>query len=150
MSVRSWFYNTIYVPFKNDRFEEGLSNADRYRAVQTPTGYRRIYEQLAPLLDEVAKLKTQQKIEVETRKGMLLRLSKMDIILEYQKNRGVLYPDLADGVKAALREVRQALNNNNIQDAAKYAEALKMALDAVLAYKFAGKKGREEEEEEWL
>lgn len=139
---RSWFYNNIYVSFRDGRYEDGLSNASSYRIVQSSASFRKVYESLTRVLDVIIR-KRENELNVP---GVLNAIARLNILIEYQKNRKVLYPDLADGMKDVLADIMKSLRSN-IQQAKREAEALRMALDATLAYKIVSKGGGEEEEE---
>ncbi|MFP3200485.1 MAG: hypothetical protein RXQ56_09600 [Thermoproteus sp.] len=138
---RSRFYNYIYVPFRDGRYDDALNGATRYNTRQTSAGFRRIYDSLIKTIDVV---KREEKGQAKSR--LLLQLARLDITIEYQKNRGTLDADLADGIKAALAEIRRDLGTDK---AVREAEALELALNAVLAYQIAAER-RRREEEEWL
>ena len=143
---KSWFYNSIYVSFRDGRYEDGLNNASSYRLVQSSASFRKVYDSLTRVLDNIINKKENELNE--SWQGILSAIARLNILIEYQKNRGVLNQDLADGMKDALADLMRSLRSNP-QQAKKEAEALKMALDATLAYKIVVKK-REEEEEEFL
>jgi thiamine monophosphate kinase len=71
---------------------------------------------------------------------------RLNILLEYQKKRGFVDDDLADGIKQALDEIRASLQQSNNRDARDLAIALRYSLDSFLAYVIYGKKGGEEYE----
>jgi CRISPR/Cas system CSM-associated protein Csm2 small subunit len=124
-----------------------LNGATRYYTRQTSAGFRRIYESLIKTIDVIKREGTENwegKGQVKSR--LLLQLARLDITIEYQKNRGVLDADLADGIKAALAEIRRDLGT---EKAVREAEALELALNAVLAYQIVAVRKRREEEE-WL
>ena len=137
--VRSRFYNYVYVPFRDGRFDDALNGASRYSTWQTSAGFRRVYDALIKTLDVV-------KRGVEDKFRLQLQLARLDITIEYQKNRGVLDQDLADGIKAALAEIRRSLDTEN---AKRLAEALELALNSVLAYQIVLQR-KKKGEEEWL
>jgi len=139
---RSRFYNNVYVPFREGRYDEALNNASRYTTRQSSAGFRRIYDSLIKTLDVVK----QREKPPSDKSRLLLQLARLDITIEYQKNRGVLDADLADGIKAALAEIRRDLGTDK---AVREAEALELALNAVLAYQIVAVRKRREEEE-WL
>ncbi len=144
---RSRFYNYIYVPFRDGRYDDALNAATRYYTRQTSAGFRRIYESLIKTLDVIKREGAENwegKGQVKSR--LLLQLARLDITIEYQKNRGILDADLADGIKAALAEIRRDLGT---EKAVREAEALELALNAVLAYQIVAERKRREEEE-WL
>jgi len=118
-----------------------LNGATRYNTRQTSAGFRRIYDSLIKTIDVV---KREEKGQAKSR--LLLQLARLDITIEYQKNRGTLDADLADGIKAALAEIRRDLGTDK---AVREAEALELALNAVLAYQIVAER-RRREEEEWL
>jgi hypothetical protein len=141
---RSRFYNYVYVPFREGRYDDALNGATRYYTRQTSAGFRRIYESLIKTIDVIKREGAEGKGQVKSR--LLLQLARLDITIEYQKNRGVLDADLADGIKAALAEIRRDLGT---EKAVREAEALELALNAVLAYQIVAERKRREEEE-WL
>lgn len=121
-----------------------MNGATRYYTRQTSAGFRRIYESLIKTIDVIKREGAEGKGQVKSR--LLLQLARLDITIEYQKNRGVLDADLADGIKAALAEIRRDLGT---EKAVREAEALELALNAVLAYQIVAERKRREEEE-WL
>jgi CRISPR/Cas system CSM-associated protein Csm2 small subunit len=139
---RSWFYNNIYVPFREGRYDEALNNASRYNTKQSSAGFRKIYDPLIKILEVVKRTEKSP----QDKSWLLLQLARLDITIEYQKNRDVLQADLADGIKAALAEIRRDLGT---EKAVREAEALELALNAVLAYQIVAERKRREEEE-WL
>jgi CRISPR/Cas system CSM-associated protein Csm2 small subunit len=140
---RSRFYNYIYVPFRDGRYDEALNYVTRYNVRTRPAAFRKIYDPIIKTLDVVKAGKTEG--SAVDRSRLLLQLARLDITIEYQKNRGVLDADLADGIKAALAEIRRDLGTDK---AARETEALELALNAVLAYQIAAERRRGEEE--WL
>ncbi|MEM4754200.1 MAG: hypothetical protein QW686_06080, partial [Pyrobaculum sp.] len=84
----------------------------------------------------------------ELRNRYRIALARLDITVQYQAARKVLDQDLANGIRSALREISVALQREDVDTATRNAEALRLALDAVLAYKIVA--GRGEEEEEFL
>jgi CRISPR/Cas system CSM-associated protein Csm2 small subunit len=144
---RSRFYNNIYVPFRDGRYDDALNSATRYYTRQTSAGFRRIYESLIKTIDVIKREGTETREEKgQVKSRLLLQLARLDITIEYQKNRGTLDADLADGIKAALAEIRRDLGT---EKAVREAEALELALNAVLAYQIVAERKRREEEE-WL
>jgi len=144
---RSKFYNTIYVPFRDGRYDDALNGATWYNTRQTSAGFMRIYDPIIKTINIIKREWTENwegKEQVKSR--LLLQLARLDITIEYQKNRGVLDADLADGIKAALAEIRRDLGT---EKAVREAEALELALNAVLAYQIVAVRKRREEEE-WL
>ena len=123
----SWFYNKIYVPFREGRYDEALNNASRYITKQSSAGFRKIYDPLIKILEVVKRTEK----SLQDKSWLLLQLTRLDITIEYQKNRDVLQADLADGIKVALAEIRRDLGT---EKAVREAEALELALNAVLAY----------------
>ncbi|AAL62570.1 hypothetical protein [Pyrobaculum aerophilum] len=148
MQVRSYFYNTVYVPFRDGRYEDGLNGANNYRTYQTPAGFRRVYDNIIRVLDGITGSKSDLAANQELRNRYRVALARLDITVQYQSARKVLADDLANGIRAALREIATALQRNDVESAVRNAEALRLALDAVLAYKIVA--GRGEEEEEFL
>ncbi|MGB9704523.1 MAG: hypothetical protein ACPL3C_03660 [Pyrobaculum sp.] len=149
MSVRSFFYNRVYVPFRDDRFEDGISGAASYRTAQTAHGFRRVYDGIVRVLDGIVSSGRELGERVDLRNRYRVQLARLDITVQYQAARGILDRDLAEGIKAALREVSTALQRGEVEKAVRAAESLRLALDAVLAYQIVGGR-RREEEEEWL
>jgi len=151
MAYRSRFYQ-LYDLFRRGEYDQALNEVMRYRSPQKPTAFRRIYDYLARVLESVEQLdvkpqKQKEEMEEKQKVDMLARaVARINIQVEYQKNRGLLVPDLADGIKAGLLEIVQSLRGGNINEAKQRARALRDALDAVLAYVIMAKK----EEEEWL
>ncbi|AFA39156.1 hypothetical protein Pogu_1129 [Pyrobaculum oguniense TE7] len=148
MQVRSYFYNTVYVPFRDGRYEDGLNGASNYRTYQTSAGFRRVYDYIIRVLDGISGAKGELANNQELRNRYRIALARLDITVQYQAARKVLDQDLANGIRSALREISIALQREDINTAARNAEALRLALDAVLAYKIVA--GRGEEEEEFL
>ncbi|MEM0278234.1 MAG: hypothetical protein QW677_11290 [Pyrobaculum sp.] len=148
MQVRSYFYNTVYVPFRDGRYEDGLNGASNYRTYQTPAGFRRVYDYLIRVLDGISGAKGELANNQELRNRYRIALARLDITVQYQAARKVLDQDLANGIRSALREISVALQREDVDTATRNAEALRLALDAVLAYKIVA--GRGEEEEEFL
>jgi len=159
MAYRSRFYQ-LYDLFRRGEYDQALNEVMRYRVPQKPTAFRRIYNYLARVLENVEQLEGEQEKQKEERRAttsgqerqkidMLARaVARINIQVEYQKNRGLLAPDLADGIKAGLLEIIQSLRGGNTKEAGQRARALRDALDAVLAYVIIATRGREEEE--WL
>ncbi len=153
MQMRSYFYNAVYVPFRDGRYEDGLNGAYNYRVSQTSAGFRRVYDYIIRVLDGITGSKSelanpQDPKSQELRNRYRMALARADITVQYQAARKVLAEDLANGIRGALREISAALQRGDVETAARSAEALRLALDAVLAYKIVV--GREEEEEEFL
>jgi len=124
-----------------------LNGATRYYTRQTSAGFRRIYESLIKTIDVIKREWTENREEKgQVKSRLLLQLARLDVTIEYQKNRGTLDADLADGIKAALAEIRRDLGT---EKAVREAEALELALNAVLAYQIVAERKRREEEE-WL
>lgn len=145
MQVRSYFYNTVYVPFRDGKYEDGLNGAYNYRTYQTPAGFRRVYDYIIRVLDGITGSKSDLVNNLELRNRYRIALARLEITVQYQAARKVLVDDLANGIRSAIREISTALQRGDVETAARNAEALRLALDAVLAYKIVG--GREEEEE---
>lgn len=137
---KSRFYNYIYTPFRDGRYNEALNNVTRYSTRTRSAAFRKIYDPIIKTLDVI-----KREGGTADKSRLLFQLARLDVIIEYQKNRGVLDTDLADGIKAALAEIRRDLGADK---AAREAEALELALNAVLAYQIAAERRREEEE--WL
>jgi len=145
MAYRSRFYQ-LYDLFRRGEYDQALNEVMRYRTLQNPTAFRRIYNYLARVLENIEQLGVEQQRQ---KLDMLARaVARINIQVEYQKNRGLLAPDLADGIKAGLLEIIQSLRGGKIDEAVQRARALRDALDAVLAYVIIASKKREEEE--WL
>jgi len=144
MAYRSRFYQ-LYDLFRRGEYDQALNEVMRYRTLQNPTAFRRIYNYLAKILESIEQLGVeQQRQKVD---ALARAVARINIQVEYQKNRGLLAPDLADGIKAGLLEIIQSLKGGRVDDAVQRARALRDALDAVLAYVIIVKK---KEEEEWL
>jgi len=145
MAYRSRFYQ-LYDLFRRGEYDQALNEVMRYRTMQNPTAFRRIYNYLAKILENIEQLgieQQRQKVDALAR-----AVARINIQIEYQKNRGLLAPDLADGIKAGLLEIIQSLKGGRVDDAVQRARALRDALDAVLAYVIIAVRKREEEE--WL
>lgn len=127
----------IYNSFKNGKYDEALKAAMEYRTHQSRSSFRKIYEMTMRALEPIRRGKN---IDGDVENKILLELIKIDITIEYQKNRYVLERDIADSLKDALAEVRSYLEKNEVNNARKAAEALELALNAVLAYKIARNK----------
>jgi CRISPR/Cas system CSM-associated protein Csm2 small subunit len=127
----------IYCLFKEGNYDEALKAAMEYTTNQSRSNFRKIYEMIIRALEPVRRSKN---IDDGVKNKILLELTKIDITIEYQKNRGVLEEDIADSLKGALAEVRSYLKDNKFDDARKAAEALELALNAVLAYKIVKNK----------
>jgi len=159
MAYRSRFYQ-LYDLFRRGEYDQALNEVARYRVQQRRTAFRKIYNYLARVLENIEQLEEKQKEQKEgmpaknmdqerQKLDMLARaVARINIQVEYQKNRELLAPDLADGIKAGLVEIVQSLRGGNTNEARQRAKALRDALDAVLAYVIEATKGREEEE--WL
>ena len=113
-----------------------------YRVYRTTAAsFRKIYNMIVPVLDKIISSSTSSGVINQSYQRTLFRLN---VILEYQKNRGVIDEDLANGIKQALDEIRNA---RDPQQARRLAETLRDSLDAFLAYViYSSKRG----EEEWL
>jgi CRISPR/Cas system CSM-associated protein Csm2 small subunit len=127
----------IYLLFKEGNYDEALKAAMEYRTSQSRSNFRKIYEMIIRALEPIRRGKN---IDDGVKNKILLELTKIDITIEYQKNRGVLEKDIADSLKGAMAEVRSHLKDNKFDDARKAAEALELALNAVLAYQIAKNK----------
>jgi CRISPR/Cas system CSM-associated protein Csm2 small subunit len=127
----------IYNSFKNGKYDEALKAAMEYRTHQSRSSFRKIYEMTMRALEPIRRGKN---IDDNVKNKILLELIKIDITIEYQKNRYVLERDIADSLKDALAEVRSRLEENKVDDARKATEALELALNAVLAYQIAKNK----------
>jgi len=145
MAYRSRFYQ-LYDLFRRGEYDQALNEVMRYRTMQNPSAFRRIYNYLARVLENIEQLGVEQQRQ---KLDMLARaVARINIQVEYQKNRGLLASDLADGIKAGLLEIIQSLKGGRIDEAVQRARALRDALDAVLAYVIIT--ARKREEEEWL
>lgn len=147
MSIRSYFYNRVYASFRDNRPEDALRNVTNYEIRQNPTGFRHIYDNTIRILDGIIASRNDLINKKELRDRYRIQLSKLDITIQYQSARRQLVPDLSEGLKAALKEISSYLQKGDVDSAVKSAESLRLALDAVLAYKIAGGGKREEEEE---
>jgi CRISPR/Cas system CSM-associated protein Csm2 small subunit len=127
----------IYRLFKDGKYDEALKAAMEYTTNQSRSNFRKIYEMIIRTLEPIRRGKN---IDDGVKNKILLELTKIDITIEYQKNRGVLEKDIADSLKGAMAEVRSYLKDNKFDDARKATEALELALNAVLAYKIAKNK----------
>jgi len=130
-------FREIYNSFKNGKYDEALKAAMEYRTHQSRSSFRKIYEMTMRALEPIRRGKN---IDEDVKNKILLELIKIDITIEYQKNRDILERDIADSLKDALAEVRSRLGENKVDDARKATEALELALNAVLAYKIARSK----------
>jgi len=128
----------VYYSFKNGKYDEALKAAMEYRTFQSRSSFRKIYEMIMRALEPIRRSKNIDDEGVKNK--ILLELIKIDITIEYQKNRDVLKRDIADSLKVALAEVRSYLEKNEVDNARKAAEALELALNAVLAYQIAKNK----------
>ncbi|MGC9171115.1 MAG: hypothetical protein ACP5HD_10320 [Thermoproteus sp.] len=149
MSVKSYFYNSVYASFKDNRVEDALRSAANYRTYQTPTSFRRIYDSVIRVLDGIIASRNDLNNKEELRNRYRILLARLDIAIQYQSARRELEQDLSEGIKAALRDISSYLQRGDVNNAVRSAESLRLALDAVLAYKIAGG-GKREEEEEFL
>ena len=127
----------IYSLFKDGKYDEALRAAMEYRTSQSRSNFRKIYEMIIRTLEPIRRGKN---IDDGVKNKILLELTKINITIEYQKNRGVLEKDIADSLKGAMAEVRRYLKENKFDDARKAAEALELALNAVLAYQITKNK----------
>jgi len=146
MPYTSKFYSMIYQNFRDGKYDDGFKGLNSYKVYRTSSAsFRRIYNQLVTVLDRIIESSAQDTAGVQ---GQLVRsLVRLNILLEYQKKRGVVDDDLADGIKQALDEVRASLQqSNNLARAKALAIALRDSLDSFLAYVIYGKKGGEEYE----
>jgi len=145
MAYRSRFYQ-LYDLFRRGEYDQALNEVMRYRTMQNPAAFRRIYNYLAKVLEDIEQLGGErQKQRIDT---LARAVARINIQVEYQKNRGLLASDLADGIKAGLLEIIQNLKSGKTDEAMQRARALRDALDAVLAYVIVAVRRREEEE--WL
>ncbi|GAB6943351.1 type III-A CRISPR-associated protein Csm2 [Vulcanisaeta sp. JCM 14467] len=137
----SRFYSNVVQSFKSGNYDNGLKALMSYRVYRTTAAsFRKIYNMIVPVLDKIISSSTSSGV-IDQYQRALFRLN---VILEYQKNRGVIDEDLANGIKQALDEIRNA---RDPQQARRLAETLRDSLDAFLAYViYSSKRG----EEEWL
>jgi CRISPR/Cas system CSM-associated protein Csm2 small subunit len=144
------FYSMIYQNFRDGKYDDGFKGLNNYRINKTsPTSFRKIYSQLVTVLDRIIESSAQDKAGVQDQlvRSLVRSLVRLNILLEYQKKRGVVDEDLADGIKQALDEVRASLQQpSNLARARELAIALRDSLDSFLAYVIYGKKGGEEYE----
>jgi len=146
MPYASKFYSMIYQNFRDGKYDDGFKGLNSYKVYRTSSAsFRKIYNQLVTVLDRIIESSAQDTAGVQ---GQLVRsLVKLNILLEYQKKRGIIDDDLADGIKQALDEVRASLQQpGNLTRARALAIALRDSLDSFLAYVIYGKKGGEEYE----
>jgi len=140
----------IYQNFRDGKYDDGFKGLNNYRINKTsPTSFRKIYSQLVTVLDRIIESSAQDKAGVQDQlvRSLVRSLVRLNILLEYQKKRGVVDEDLADGIKQALDEVRASLQQpSNLARARELAIALRDSLDSFLAYVIYGKKGGEEYE----
>jgi len=140
----------IYQNFRDGKYDDGFKGLNNYRINKTsPTSFRKIYSQLVTVLDRIIESSAQDKAGVQDQlvRSLVRSLVRLNILLEYQKKRGVVDDDLADGIKQALDEVRASLQQpGNLDRARALAIALRDSLDSFLAYVIYGKKGGEEYE----
>ena len=131
----SRFYTNVIQNFKGGNYDAGLRALTSYRIYRTTAAsFRKIYNMIVPVLDRII---SSSNVDSRT-------LIRLHIIIEYQKNRNVIDEDLANGIKQALDEIRNA---RDPKQARKLAETLRDSLDAFLAYViYGGRRG----EEEWL
>ncbi|MGC9136840.1 hypothetical protein [Caldivirga sp.] len=134
------FYTMVFRNFYDGKYDEGFNGVTLYRIYRTsPTAFRKIYNQIIPVLDKVMAAQSQISPDI------IRLLVRLNIVLEYQKRRGIIDDDLADGIKNAIDEIRKSLNNTKeLDQARKLARALRDSLDAFLAYVIYGRRGEEE------
>ncbi|ADN50541.1 type III-A CRISPR-associated protein Csm2 [Vulcanisaeta distributa] len=135
----SRFYSNVVQSFRNGDYDAGLRTLAGYRVYRTTSAsFRKIYNMIIPVLDKII---SSSDADLRNYSRALFRLN---VVIEYQKNRSVIDEDLANGIKQALDDIRNA---KDPQQARKLAETLRDSLDAFLAYVIYGiKRG----EEEWL
>jgi len=138
-------FHQLYRLFLSGEYDKALSEVANYSDNRTTkSAYRKVYNYLVKVLENVEELMPGvQKEKVETLARLLTRLI---IQVEYQKNRGILSYDLADGINKGLSDILQSLRNNDINEASRKAKALRDALDAVLAFVIAKEKKERREE----
>jgi|GEM_PF-1142231 hypothetical protein len=153
MPYTSKFYSIIYQNFRDRKYDDGFKGLNSYRVYRTSSAaFRKIYNQLVTVLDRIIESSAQDTAGVQDQlvrsvQDQLVRsLVRLNILLEYQKKRGFVDDDLADGIKQALDEIRASLQQSNNRDARDLAIALRYSLDSFLAYVIYGKKGGEEYE----
>ncbi|MCG2887508.1 MAG: hypothetical protein L7G98_06075 [Vulcanisaeta sp.] len=146
MPYTSRFYSMIYQNFRDGKYDDGFKGLNSYKIYKTSSAsFRKIYNQLVTVLDRIIESSAQDIVSV--RNQLVRSLVRLNILLEYQKRRGVIDDDLADGIKQALDEVRANLQQpGNLDRAKALAIALRDSLDSFLAYVIYGKRGGEEYE----
>jgi len=145
MPYTSKFYSIIYQNFRDRKYDDGFKGLNSYRVYRTSSAaFRKIYNQLVTVLDRIIESSAQDTAGVQDQ--LVRSLVRLNILLEYQKKRGFVDDDLADGIKQALDEIRASLQQSNNRDARDLAIALRYSLDSFLAYVIYGKKGGEEYE----
>jgi len=145
MPYTSKFYSIIYQNFRDRKYDDGFKGLNSYRVYRTSSAaFRKIYNQLVTVLDRIIESSAQDTAGVQDQ--LVRSLVRLNILLEYQKKRGFVDDDLADGIKQALDEVRASLQQSNNRHARDLAIALRYSLDSFLAYVIYGKKGGEEYE----
>ncbi len=138
----SRFYSNVIQSFKSGNYDGGLRALMNYRVYRTTSAsFRKIYNMIVPVLDRIISSSVSSGVIDQVYQRILFRLN---VIIEYQKNRGVIDEDLANGIKQALDEIR---NTKDPQQARRLAEILRDSLDAFLAYVIYGSRRGEEE---WL
>ena len=145
MPYTSKFYSIIYQNFRDRKYDDGFKGLNSYRVYRTSSAaFRKIYNQLVTVLDRIIESSAQDTAGVQDQ--LVRSLVRLNILLEYQKKRGFVDDDLADGIKQALDEIRASLQQSNNRHARDLAIALRYSLDSFLAYVIYGKKGGEEYE----
>ena len=135
----SRFYSNVVQSFRSGNYDGGLRALMSYRVYRTTAAsFRKIYNMIVPILDKIISSPTPSNVTDQAYQRTLFRLN---IIIEYQKNRGVIDEDLANGIKQALDDIRNA---RDPQQARRLAEALRDSLDAFLAYIIYGRRVEEE------
>lgn len=86
---RSYFYNSIYTSFRDGRYEDALNSAAGYRLAQSSVSFRKIYDNLTKVLEAI--LRRREGEPREGAQGVIGAIARLNILIEYQKNRGVLH-----------------------------------------------------------
>jgi len=138
-------FHQLYQLFLSGEYDKALSEVAKYNDNRTSkSAYRKVYNYLVKVLENVEELMPGvQKEKVDILARLLTRII---IQVEYQKNRGILSYDLADGINKGLSDILQSLRNNDINEASRKAKALRDALDAVLAFVIEKEKKERREE----
>ncbi|ADY01696.1 hypothetical protein VMUT_1491 [Vulcanisaeta moutnovskia 768-28] len=130
----------VFRNFYEGRYDDGFNNVMKYSVYRTtPSAFRKIYNLIIPVLDKV------MTVQPQVNPDLVRLLVRLNIVLEYQKRRGMIDDDLADGIKTAIDEIRRSLGNpKGVDQARELARALRDSLDAFLAYVIYAKRGEEE------